>query len=207
MSASPRLYEDICCWHGPNGRCNVVGDDNGLSPLLSQLHCHWQWFNERNVVIIYWCTQFLSYTLEQFWDLALDIHYPCVRCPASKLPNLYFWVSHDLRAIAPSAPNECAPIMSGLIPWSWGLRALTAILTTLTISDPYTEHQALSGLSLCCSICDEAFKQLLPLVSWWSVCLVRPFFWFLIFIVAESMVSIISNGEYLERTLIWRRKF
>jgi len=184
---------------------------------LQQLCCHWRWFNECDVVVVYWCAHFLSYTLVRFWYLAVDVHHPpCVRCPATKLSDCWAAYFMILRAIGPPARNECAPIMSGSIPRLWSFSAFAAVRTALTISELCTEIHAFSWntsqiscwsvptlLKMWCTLrAINATDPHSPVVSWCSVCPVRLYFWFAIFIVAESAVSSFSNGDLRDRIVL-----
>ena len=108
-----------------------------------------------------------------------------------------------LRAIAPPARREWAPMRSGSMPFSWRLRDLAAARTAATISALWissqtslwrTSQSKFSSVPLLDRMwwtlrAREATAPPRPVPSWCSVCPMRPFFWFDIFSVAASAVS------------------
>ena len=118
-----------------------------------------------------------------------------------------------LSAIAPPARNECAPIISGSIPFYWSFKALDAVFTARTIyplvtavHEPWrhTSQRKLfsvpSLLRMCYTLHDRGVTAPLIHVDYWcNVCPMLPFFWFEIFNVAESVSRSLLSTSYQER--------
>ena len=123
--------------------------------------------------------------------------------------------------MSPPARRECAPIRSGSMPCSCILSDFVAVCTHCTISGWEIAYQTFGGVKTSQNNrwSDPAFDRIWctlrasaasapsdPVDSWWRVCPMRPFFWFVIFNVAESAWSKICNGQLRFRIFLSRKK-
>ncbi len=146
-------------------------------------------------------------------------------CQVLEVQRPNFWMSESLypmslSAMAPPARREWAPTMSGSYPFSWRLSALTDSLMACTMLLPVTLVHFLfkytSQITFdssppfdkmwCTRRARPATAPRVPVDCWCRVWPMRPFFWFDIFIVAESAESNCLSGDLRGSTLLFLKK-
>ena len=132
----------------------------------------------------------LCNALQQFLNLDVDIHLPCIRRPSAKCSDSGILIYHDFSAINPPARNECTPIMQGSIILSCILRVFVVVLTNMTMSPlvtsvhnslQETSQSRLSSVTLLLRMwytlnARAAMAPFLTIDSWCKVCPILPFF-------------------------------